>query len=71
MIRRDRNILESGKAGGVPLGVEARSNYIEEIFFNTTETIGIPLFRQNCGSSKSTNLIIWNNLLWSTVNPSN
>jgi serine phosphatase RsbU (regulator of sigma subunit)/HAMP domain-containing protein len=32
MIRRDGNILEAGKAGGIPLGIMENSNYIGEDF---------------------------------------
>ncbi len=32
MIRRNENIMEAGKAGGIPLGIVENSNYIEEDF---------------------------------------
>jgi hypothetical protein len=34
MMRRDGNILEAGKAGGIPLGVVEKNNYIEENIFS-------------------------------------
>ena len=51
MIRRDKNILEAGKAGRIPLGVVENSNYIEEKdFFTTTGIFGIPLIGQGGGA---------------------
>jgi hypothetical protein len=56
IIRRDGNILEAGKVGRIPLGIVENRNYIEEnIFFNITGIICIPLIGQGGGAGEYTN----------------
>jgi hypothetical protein len=56
MIRRDGNILEAGKVGGIPLGIVEYRNSIKEDFFREA---WFSFIRPGGGAGESTNKRIW------------